>query len=56
MDWLLRPVVKNCIHYESLLDGTIGLYDIALLNDMLDVTIENQMLAEQAMEKNRRTK
>jgi hypothetical protein len=54
MDVVLRPVLKGCIRYESLLDGTVGLYDIALLNDALDVTLENQMLAEQAMRKEKK--
>ena len=28
--------------YESLIDGTLGLSDIALMNDALDVRAENQ--------------
>lgn len=28
--------------YESLLDGTLSLYDVALMNDFLDVRAENE--------------
>ena len=41
-DWLLRPVFAGCIKYESLVDGTLDLADVALLNDALDVQQENQ--------------
>jgi len=33
--------------YESLKDGTIDLYDIALMNDSLDVLAHNQRLANE---------
>lgn len=46
MDWLLRPVVKNMCHYESLKDGTLDLADIALMNDALDVLDRNRVIAE----------
>ena len=46
MDWLLRPVLKGALRYESLLDGTVGLYDIALLNDADDDVAENNHLAQ----------
>lgn len=41
-DWLLRPVLAGCCRYESLIDGTLGLEDVALLNDALDVKDENE--------------
>lgn len=40
--WLLRPVVRGCCRYESLLDGTLSLEDVANLNDALDVQDENE--------------
>lgn len=40
-DWLLRPVLRHLCRYESLKDGTLGLWDIALLNEAIDVEIEN---------------
>lgn len=41
-DWLLRPVLRGLCKYESLIDGTISLEDIDLLNEALDVEAENQ--------------
>ena len=41
-DWVLRPVMRGLCKYESLLDGTVGLVDVALLNEALDVEAENQ--------------
>ena len=35
-------MLAGCIRYESLLDCTLGLEDIALLNDALDVKDENE--------------
>lgn len=40
-EWLLRPVARGMCKYESLLDGTLGLVDIAIMNDYLDVSEEN---------------
>ena len=48
-DWLLRPVLRGCCRYESLIDGTIGLEDIALMNDALTVQDENERLYQEAM-------
>lgn len=38
----MRPVLRGLCKYESLLDGTIDLEDIALMNDALDVSDENE--------------
>lgn len=38
----MRPVLEGSIRYESLLDGTLDLEDIRLLNDALDIRAENQ--------------
>lgn len=48
-DWLLRPVRKGMCHYESLLDGTLSLDDIATMNDCLDVDYENEFRLQEAM-------
>lgn len=40
-DWLLRPVMRGMLKAESLLDGTVDLSFIALLNEALDVEAEN---------------
>jgi hypothetical protein len=54
-DWLLRPVFAGCIKYESLIDGTLDLADVALLNDALDVQQENQDRVNDAQERVGRT-
>jgi len=41
-DWLFRPVLRGLCKYESLVDGTLGIYDVARLNEALDVEMENQ--------------
>lgn len=38
----MRPVLAGCCRYESLVDCSLGLADIALLNDALDVQAENE--------------
>lgn len=50
-DWLLRPVIKGMCKYESLIDGTLDLADIALMNDALDVVADNEFLIEEARER-----
>jgi hypothetical protein len=44
-DWLLAPVLEGMCKYESLLDGTIGLFDIARMNDAITVRAENNARA-----------
>lgn len=41
LDFIMRPVVRGCCSYESLLDGSLNLLDIARLNDALNVFDEN---------------
>ncbi len=48
MAWLLRPVSRGMCRYESLLDGTLNLVDIARMNDYLDVLEENEFRAREA--------
>lgn len=43
-DWLLRPVLRGMCKYESLKDGCLGLADISIMNESLDVEAENQRL------------
>lgn len=40
-DWLLRPVLHRLCLYESLKDGRLSLWDVALMNEALDVEAEN---------------
>jgi hypothetical protein len=44
-DYLLAPVIAGMCKYKSLLDGTIGLADIALMNDALACKADNERLA-----------
>lgn len=55
-DWLLRPVIKGMCKYESLIDGTLDLADIALMNDALDVVADNEFLIEEARERENKNK
>ncbi|MFP5276984.1 MAG: DUF6889 family protein [Acidobacteriota bacterium] len=50
-DWLLRPVIEGMCRYESLLDGTVDLGDIARMNDALDVKQENERRITAALAK-----
>lgn len=47
-DWLMRPVLRGLIKGESLLDGTIDLEFVALLNEAIDVEEENRVRFERA--------
>jgi len=40
-DWLLRPVMRGMCKYESLIDGTLTLFDLARMTEALDVENEN---------------
>lgn len=52
-DWVLRPVLRGLCRYESLKDGTLDLIDIAVMNDALDVSDENEARARAAVESSR---
>ncbi|WP_425117670.1 DUF6889 family protein [Burkholderia gladioli] len=41
-DWLLEPVARGWCKYESLLDGSLSLEDVALMNDALAVRADNE--------------
>jgi hypothetical protein len=41
-DWLFRPVLRGLLRAESLLDGTVDLEYVGLLNEAIDVEQENQ--------------
>ncbi len=49
----MRPVLEGLCKYESLLDDTLTLGDIALMNDALNVRAENQIRIQEAAERNR---
>ena len=50
-DWVLRPVLRGCCRYESLIDGTLGMEDLARINEALDVQDENEARARAALER-----
>lgn len=50
-DWIMRPVIEGMCRYESLLDGTLDLGDIARMNDALDVKQENERRITAALAK-----
>jgi hypothetical protein len=52
--YLLRPVGAQMCRYESLLDGSIDLFDIARMNDWLDVENENRARVAEWVDKNGR--
>lgn len=53
-DWLLRPVLRGLCTWESLVNGSLTLEDVANLNDALDVDDENQRrLQEREKERTR---
>lgn len=41
LDYLMRPVLRGMCRYESLTDGTLSLFDVAVMNDALRVHDEN---------------
>lgn len=51
-DWLLRPVLKGMCKYESLKNGDLDLYDVANMNDALDVDEANRATVQKWVNKN----
>jgi hypothetical protein len=41
-EWMMRVVVEGVCKYESLIDGTLNLKDVARMNAALDVKYENE--------------
>lgn len=51
MDYVMRPVIGGLCRYESLKDGTLTLYDIAIMHDAMNARDENAARARKAQEK-----
>lgn len=49
----MRPWARGRCSYESMIDGTLTMLDIARMNDALDVFDENQRRADAARARNR---
>lgn len=45
--------MEGLVKYESLIDGTLDMCDIALLNDALSVKRENEARVQTYMERNK---
>lgn len=48
MDFLMRPVIRGLCRYESVVDGTLGLEDFAVMNEAVDAQDENAHRAQEA--------
>jgi len=46
----MRPAVEGVCLYESLIDGTLGMLDVARMNAALDVKAENENRIRKANE------
>lgn len=53
-DYVMRPVLEGLCKYESLIDGTLGMFDVARMNEALDIKYENEARVHEAMEDSRR--
>lgn len=51
-DWIMRPVLRGLCRYESLIDGTLDLFDIARMNEALDCHDENERRLTLAIRQN----
>jgi hypothetical protein len=47
-DWVMRPALEGICLYESLVDGTLDLADVARMNEALNVRDENRSRYEEA--------
>jgi hypothetical protein len=48
-DWVMRPAIEGVCRYESLIDGTLDLVDVARMNEALDVRLENRARIDESM-------
>lgn len=49
-DWLFRPVLAGHLKAESLIDGSVDLGFVMLLNEAMEVEGENQYRIRKALE------
>ncbi len=45
----MRPVLHGLCKYESLIDGTLSLGDIKLMNDAISIKNENERRIEESL-------
>lgn len=46
LDYAMRPVLEGMCKFESLVDGTLSLRDLGIMNDALNARAENSRRAE----------
>jgi len=51
--WMMRPVLEGLCSYESLINGALDLFDMARMNEAIDVRNENNTRAEEALAEER---
>ena len=49
----MRPVLRGLCRYTDIVDGTLSLYDVAEMNDAIDVLDENTWRAQEAAKNGR---
>lgn len=49
LDWIFRPLERGWCRFESYIDGTLHIEDVALMCDAIDVLVENRNRAENAI-------
>ena len=52
-DWLWRPVMRKFFKYHELIDGSLSIEDVAMMNDLIDLYDENDARRQDAQEKAR---
>lgn len=50
-DWLLRPVGHGWCKYTDLIDGTLSLEDVAVMNEAINVAEENRARIARAFQR-----
>jgi len=46
----MRPVLHGLCKYESLIDGTLSLSDIKIMNDAISIKNENERRVEESLQ------
>lgn len=49
----MRPVLRGLCRYAEVIDGTLTLFDVAEMNDAIDVLDENSWRAQEAAKNGR---
>jgi hypothetical protein len=52
-DWLMAPVMAGLCQYESLINGALGIHDLARMHDAMAVKTENERRARELSERPR---